>query len=434
MEKLMQYVWQHGLWIPGDLRTVDGRRVSIIDRGWLNTDAGPDFFNAKIDIDGHIWAGNIEIHVSASDWHRHGHDGDPAYDSVILHVVGSDDCRVRRSNGEEIPQILMPCAPDFSERYNAMVFNSARTPACAAEIGSLPSIYISDWLTALAHTRLQRKAAKVRQLVDENHGNWRAAIYITLARALGFGVNSDAFEHLASLVPLKSLMKHADAPDAVEGLLFGQAGLIPEQGALGAPDSVDELYAANLRREYSFMVLKFGIKPPASPPAWRMARMRPQNFPHRRIATLASLIMPSFEVGYRLLNLRTEDEARSLFDVTLKGYWSHHYAFGSPASGSPRALGDGAVSTLIINVVAPVQYAYAEMYADEAMRERAVDMLYAMKPESNSIIRMFTAAGIPCRSALEGQALIELRRNYCELRKCLYCRIGHRMLAMKIRP
>ena len=119
MEKLMQYVWQHGLWIPGDLRTVDGRRVSIIDRGWLNTDAGPDFFNAKIDIDGHIWAGNIEIHVSASDWHRHGHDGDPAYDSVILHVVGSDDCRVRRSNGEEIPQILMPCAPDFSERYNA---------------------------------------------------------------------------------------------------------------------------------------------------------------------------------------------------------------------------------------------------------------------------------------------------------------------------
>lgn len=436
MEKLMQYVWQHGLWIPGELRTVDGRRVSVIDRGWLNSDAGPDFFNAKVEIDGHVWAGNVEIHVCASDWHRHGHDGDPAYDTVILHVVGTDDCRIVRRDGEEIPQIVMPCAPDFSERYNAMVNGgTADRPACAAELPGIPRIYVSDWLTSLAHTRLQRKADKVRALASEVfEGNWRSAVYVTLARALGFGTNGDAFERLARLVSLKSLMKHSDSLETVEGLLFGQAGLIPEKGALGPEDCSDEMYTAAIRREYEFMCRKFGIAKPVAPLGWKMSRMRPQNFPHRRIAALAAMVVPSFEIGYHILDVRTELEARDLFNVVLMGYWSHHYGFGTPAQGSPRAFGEAAVSTLVINVVAPVQYAYGEMYGDEAMCARASDLLDAMKPEGNSIIRMFAAAGIDCRSALESQALIELRREYCEHRKCLYCRLGRRLLAAKVKP
>lgn len=431
----MQYVWQHGLWIPGELRTVDGRRVRVIDRGWLNSDAGPDFFNAKIEIDGRVWAGNVEIHVRASDWHRHGHDSDHAYDSVILHVVARDDCRICRSNGEEIPQVVMECAPDFDKRYKAMVCNVAESPACAAELRGISEIYVSDWLTSLAHTRLQRKADKVKALVcDTFGGNWRAAVYVTLARALGFGTNGDAFERLAHLVPLKSLMKHSDSLETVEGLLFGQAGLLPEPGSVGPCDSVDELYIANLWREYRFMMLKFGIRPPVAPLGWKMARMRPQNFPHRRIAALAAMVVPSFEIGYRIMDVASEAEARGLFDIALMGYWSHHYSFGSVAGGSPRALGENAVSTLIINVVAPVQYAYAEMYSDDAMRSRAVEMLDSMKPESNSITRLFTGAGVRCRSALEGQALIELRRQFCEPRKCLYCRLGRRILAAKVKP
>ncbi len=431
----MQYVWQHGLWIPGDLRTVDGRRVRVIDRGLLNRDAGPDFFNAKVEIGGRLWAGNVEIHVRASDWHRHGHDADPAYSSVILHVVGRDDARISRpGGGGEIPQIVMDCAPDFHSRYKEMVFGTGPL-VCASELPSVPSIYVSDWLASLALGRLQRKAARVRSLVDEVfEGNWRAAVYVTLARALGFGVNSDAFERLARLVPLKSLMKHSDSIDTVEGLLFGQAGLIPEPGALGEPDSLDELYASTLRREYAFMRLKFGIAPPAAPLGWKMARMRPPNFPHRRIAALASMVVPSFELGYRIMDVASFDDAAALFSMPLRGYWSHHYSFGTPASGSPAAFGASAINTLIINVVAPVQYAYGEMYGHEDMMSRAVNLLDAMKPESNSIIRLFASAGIPCRSALESQALIELRREYCEPRKCLYCRLGHRLLAAKVKP
>ncbi len=430
----MQYVWQHGLWIPGDLRTVDGRRVRVIDRGWLNTDAGPDFFNAKIDIDGRVWAGNVEIHVRASDWMRHGHHTDPAYDSVVLHVVGADDARVCRSNGEEIPQIVMDCAPDFDRRYRDMVFAPADL-ACAAALSSIPGIYISDWLTSLAMARLQQKADKVRALVSDTfRGDWRSAVYLTLARALGFGTNGDAFERLGRLVPLRSLVKHSDSLETVEGLLFGQAGLIPEAGAVGASDSVDELYAATLRREYAFMARKFGIQPPAAPLGWKMARMRPQNFPHRRIAALAALVVPSFELGYRILDVTDAAEAAGLFCVPLRGYWSHHYCFGTPASGSPSAFGTAAINTLIINVVAPVQYAYGEMFGSDELCARAVGLLESMKPEDNKVVRLFGSHGVPCRSALDSQALIRLRRDYCEPRKCLYCRIGHRILASKVKP
>ena len=111
MEKLMQYVWQHRLYASDDMVTNDGRRVRVIDTGMLNTDAGPDFFNAKVEIDGRLWAGNVEMHVRASDWRRHGHDSNRAYDSVILHVVEKDDAPVYRTNGERIPRFQPQLQP-----------------------------------------------------------------------------------------------------------------------------------------------------------------------------------------------------------------------------------------------------------------------------------------------------------------------------------
>lgn len=171
----MQYVWQHRLWIPGQLRTTDGRRVCIVDQGVLNNGSGPDFFNAKINIDGHAWAGDVEIHVRASDWHRHGHDGNPAYDSVVLHVVGVSDCTIVRSDGELIPQIVMPCSPDFRRRYDAMVNNPHDELPCARELPGLPQIYISDWINSLAHERLYTKSDRVLQYVQHSGGDWRNA-------------------------------------------------------------------------------------------------------------------------------------------------------------------------------------------------------------------------------------------------------------------
>lgn len=424
----MQYVWQHRLWIAGSLRTEDGRRVSIIDQGLLNKGAGPDFFKASVKIDGQEWVGDIEIHVRASDWHRHGHDGDPAYDSVVLHVVGVSDCRICRRNGEEIPQLTMPCSPDFSQRYHALVNNPLGDLPCAAEVGSLPHIYLSDWLTSLAYERLYHKTDRILATYQDSDGDWRNTAYITTARALGFKTNSDPFERLARALPLRRLMKHRDSPPAVEGMLFGMAGLLDAQ--TDNPDG----YVQQMLAEYKFMMAKFGMEPPESL-GWKMARMRPHNFPHRRLATLAEMVMyDGFALAHKVPEVQTVDQARDLFRFELRGYWSRRFNFGDENCHTVRALSEDSINILVINVVVPLMYAYGLIYGQDNYTERAMELLRQVKAENNYITRIFQAAGLPCNDAFTSQAMIELRTNYCENRKCLYCRIGHRLLAAKVAP
>ena len=422
----MQYVWQHRLWVAGQLRTSDGRRVTVVDQGRLNSDAGPDFFNAKVSIDGEMWAGDVEIHVRASDWHRHGHDGDPAYDSVVLHVVGVSDCTVTRSDGSPIPQLTMPCSPDFHHRYNAMVNNPYGELPCARELAGVPDIFVRDWINALAHERLYTKSDRVLGYVAESGGDWRNAAYITLARALGFKTNSEPFERLARSLPLRRLMKHRDSPEAVEGMLFGMAGLLDAQ--TGNPDH----YVQRMIQEYRLMAAKFQMKPPQGL-GWKMARMRPQNFPHRRLAYLAALMHDGFVPGHAV-NVETLEEARSLFRLDLKGYWSRRYSFDSETSPTVRAISDRMIDSLVINMVIPVLHAYGVAHDDDRRTERAVEMMQRIKGEDNVYTRLFDSLGIKCGDAYTSQALIQLRTEYCDSRKCLYCRIGHRLLAARVAP
>ncbi len=423
----MQYVWQHRLWLPADMKTVDGQRIEVIDQGLLNTNAGPDFFNAKVRIGERVWVGNIEIHVKASDWLRHHHDTDPAYDSVILHVVGVDDMRIQRKAGGEIPQLVMLCARDFSDRYNAMVNNPLSELPCSREIATLPHIYITDWLTSLAYERLYRKTERVLATLQRLNGDWASTVYVTLARALGFSTNGDAFERLALSLPLRIMLKHRTSLESVEGLLFGQAGFLDD-----LPDDID-YYVTRMKEEYTFLSTKFGIQR-AGNLGWRMSRMRPQNSPHRRIATLAAMIYNGFPISSMVFDLQTMDEARQLFDLELRGYWSTRINFNSKMTTGVRALSETSIDILIINVVVPLLHAYGQTFGDKDRMERATDLLQSLKPEHNSIITLFTSAGIECPDAMHSQALIELRNEYCQARKCLYCRIGHRLLAAKVKP
>ncbi|MCM1066736.1 MAG: DUF2851 family protein [Muribaculaceae bacterium] len=426
MERLMQYVWQHRLWLPADMTTTDGRRVDVLDPGLLNTNAGPDFFNAKVRIGGRMWVGNVEIHVRASDWHRHGHHTDSAYDSVVLHVVERDDAGVTRTNGESIAQVVMPCAANFSEVYHAMVNNPVAELPCADYLPALPRVYITDWLASLAFERLFAKAARVEELAGRFSGDWGQAIYVAFARALGFSINSDAFERLALATPLRQLMRHRDSLVTIEGALFGQAGFLDNL----PDDGPDADYIASLREEHAFVSHKYGLARPVSP-AWRMGRMRPQNFPYRRVATLAAMISHNFEIGYKLLHVSNIDEARALFDLELSGYWARRFNFGPESSRSAKAFSAASVNTLIINVVAPTLHAYGTATGRDELCHRAVDILESLPPEDNSIVRLFASAGVAAPDAFASQALIELRRSYCQPRKCLYCRIGHRYLAEK---
>ncbi len=424
----MQYVWQHRLWLAPDMRTVDGRVVQVIDPGLLNTDAGPDFFNAKIRIDGRTWVGNVEIHVRASDWFRHHHDSDPAYDSVILHVVDRDDMPVRRrgSSSEIIPQLIMPCAPDFADRYAAMINHPASELACADRLASIPPIYVNDWISALAYERVYEKSDRALSLHSRFTGDWEETCYVTLARALGFGINADAFQRLALSLPLRALRKHSDSLPALEAILFGQAGLLDSLTDLSHP------YLSRLVTDYRFYAAKFGLQQPQSL-GWKMSRMRPQNFPHRRIALLAAMLHGGFRLMSRLLAVTTPDEAAALFSAGLSGFWHEHYTFSGAPVSAPASLSRASIHLLVINVVVPLLHAYGQSTGSDTHVARAFSILQALAPERNSIVALFSRAGIPCPDAFTSQALLRLRRSYCETRKCLYCRLGHRILASQAR-
>lgn len=424
MERLMQYVWQQRLWPQSEMRTVDGRRVQVIDPGKLNNDAGPDFFNAKVIIDGEMWAGNIEIHVRASDWHRHKHDDDESYDSVILHVVDKDDAVIRRKNGEIIPQMRMPCATDLNKHYGDLTGRADIDLPCAATIKEMPRLYLTDWIATLAYERLYEKAERIEEWRSRFSGDWEQACYVTVARCLGFGTNGEPFERLALSLPLIFIGKHSDSLTSIEALLFGQSGLL----SIAPTDS----YADRLKTEYEFLGKKFGLKPPSNL-GWKMARMRPANFPHRRIAVLAALLHGGFRMMTRILEVKNPDEALNLFTPPLSRYWETRYTFGTQGQRILSSMSRASATIMTINVVIPLLLAYGNATGDTALTDRAIEMTHMIKPENNSIISLFEKTGIKVEDAFTTQALIQLRKNYCEKRKCLFCRVGHRKLSAHAR-
>lgn len=421
----MQYVWKHRLWRSEDMVTNTGKKVRVVDPGLLNTDAGPDFFNAKIEIDGHMWVGNVEMHYRATDWKRHHHDSDKAYDSVILHVVAKDDAPVHRTNGELIPQLVLEVSPQFNADYASLVGATIEVP-CATKIKQVPHLTIVEWVEGLAFERLHGKVERIHQLLDSFNGSWEDVCYVTLARNFGFGINNDAFERLARRTPLRLLGKHSDSVLQIEALLFGQAGMLDAQ-----KPGMDSYYN-QLCTEYAFLSNKFQLTP-MEKESWKLFRIRPQNFPYRRIAMLAQFIEGGFRMMNRILEAEGEKEMRALFEVELSGYWIKHYTFGKPNERATATLSRSSIDIILINTVAPLLYAYGELTGNYEMTDKAIKLLEDLRAESNSIVSHFVAYGIDCPDALTSQALVQLKREYCDARKCIYCKIGHHLLSKAAR-
>lgn len=424
MEKLMQYVWNYRLWnhlVP--MKTVDGQTVRVIDNGRINHDSGPDFFNAKVCIDGETWAGNVEIHVKASDWFRHHHDQDPAYDSVILHVVQVDDAEIRRSNGQPIPQMVLQCDPNIGQYFNALTGNRIDRLPCGSIIHEIPSVYITNWLHRMGIERLMAKTERIRTLLRQTSGDHDQVAYATIARALGTSINGESFQGLAMSTPLNLLYRCSDIPLTIEAILFGQARMLDSD--------IRDMYYESLQREYRFQQHKNGLRP-SEAVNWKMSRMRPPALPHRRIALLARLIGERRATAEALLGIRDADDARRVFEVPLSEYWQTHYTF-SPTQQTmmPHSLGTATLNMLIINAVVPFQYATGISSRRNDLAERAVDMLSTIPRENNRIVNTFTDCGIDCPDAFTSQALIQLNNEYCNARKCMYCTIGYRWLASK---
>lgn len=418
----MHYVWQNRLLPSSGLSTADGRSLRVINPGQYNNDAGPDFFNAAIEIDGQKWAGNVEIHVKASDWVRHHHHDDPAYDTVILHVVGVDDMVIRRSDGSPIPQFVMACNAGLNARFHSLTDFAVDALPCAAAIAGMPRLYVTDWLTSLAYERLYAKVDRIYDILKAYNGSWNETAYIVFARALGFGTNAEPFERLARATPLRMMRKHTDSIVVMEAILFGQAGMLPRPGVSSDP------YVGMLATEYQFFAAKFGLRRPENL-GWKLSQMRPQNFPFRRIAYMANLLAGFPHFISSMLSVKSMDEMVEMLQFPLQGYWAHHLTLGGNKVENITTMSRASINILIINAIIPLAYAYATEMGEHGRAESVAAMLQEIPAEHNRITAMFANAGIKISDAFTSQAVIELRREYCEKRKCLYCRIGHRHLA-----
>jgi hypothetical protein len=418
-EKFLQYLWQHRLFDTQNLTTDEGEAVEIINTGKANTDAGADFFNAKLKIGGTLWAGNVEIHLRSSDWHRHKHDTNKAYDSVILQAVETIDCPVFRSSGEKIPQICMKIPTAMQQRYDEL---SQQKPAvrCTGHLTQLDALFVHSFLDNLLTERLLQKSEAIFALLQESKNDWEEAFYITLARNFGFGTNSDAFERLAKSLPQTSLGKHKDNLMQLEALLFGQAGLLEYP--------VDE-YSITLKKEYDFLRSKFNLSPLDSS-LWKLLRLRPVNFPHIRLAQFAALAHRSSKLFSKIIENPKIKQLHELFAAEPSDYWETHYLFGTKSVKRSKRLGRTAINTILINTVAPFLFCYGKIKQKSNYQDAALNLLKQLPPEKNAIVEEWAAAGIKASSAFDTQALLQLRKSYCDDKKCIYCRIGHRVLTI----
>jgi hypothetical protein len=414
-------VWKHKIFPLNELTTTTGQRLEIIDTGLSNRDAGPDFFNAKIKLDGVLWVGNIEIHTHSSDWFKHGHHQNPVYDNVILHVATHIDAEVHRNNGETIPQLQLACPEYIRENFKELS-NTDKYPPCYRIVPSLSKLTIHSWMSALQMERFEQKNAHLIERLRFCNNHWEDAFFITLARNFGFSLNAEAFEEWAKHIPLRAIDKHRDNLFQVEAFFFGQAGI------LGDIDG-DEYYL-RLKREYEYLAHKFELSP-MDVTRWRFLRLRPNNFPHVRIAQLANLYHRSYGLLSQLMEKETLKEVRDLLRGGTSEYWLNHYTFGGCSPAYPKTLSDSSLNLIIINTVVPFLYAYGIHRGKEKLCSRATAFLEGLKPENNYIIRMWSECGLKVSHAGDSQALIQLKKEYCDKKKCLYCRIGYEYLKRK---
>ena len=395
-EIVLHYIWEHCLWAGFEQYTTDGKKVEILSVGEHNRDAGPDYSHARIRIDGHEWVGNIEIHVCASDWTKHHHHLDKAYDNIILHVVRTADKPIYNSKGELVPQCELNYPSD--KDYLSALFESAQRMdsaiariGCAEQLLHDPRLLTEGWRKTLLCKRLECKRASITRLLEITKGSWEHALYISLARNFGFHTNSVPFEELAINTPLSCLQKHRNSLFQLTALLLGQAGLVQEP---------------ELQKEYDFLRVKFDLTP-LEGSIWKHARLRPQNSPELRIRQFAQLMHQSENLLSKILDTDDLKELEVLFAV-------------------PQ-MGKSSVDILLINTVIPYKYAYALHQNNPVKAEQALRLMEKIPAENNTIVRQWRVLGQEVKNAADTQALLHLYQNYCQHHECINCEVGYKI-------
>jgi hypothetical protein len=421
-EEFLHYIWKYSLYGQDKLISDQNEKIEVIENGWHNEDAGPDFFNAKIKIDETIWAGNIEIHIHSSDWYKHNHHTDKAYDNVILQVVLEHDKKIYRTNGTLIPTIEISFDKGLLENYQKLL-NSEQWIPCQNEIFQISHMTHVFWIDKLGVERLESKYNQINETLAQNKNDWETTFYQKLARNFGFKINAVPFELLARSLPIEYLSKCKDNPFQIEALLFGQAGFLEK-------NLTDNTYFTELTKEYIYLRKRFNLTPIENH-LWKFSKLRPSNFPTIRIAQFAKLIYRSSRLFSRIIEIENLNKIYDLFNIELKGFWHNHYTFQKESISRNKKLGNQAIVTLIINTIVPFLFIFGEKKNKQEFKDKAIRFLNELPPEHNNITKKWKKLGIHQENAYQTQALIHLKNQYCDQKKCLDCEIGNQIINRK---
>lgn len=420
-EDFLHFIWQYRLYGAQKLFTTVGAEIKILQQGTVNSNAGPDFSNAKLIINKITWAGNVEIHIKASDWLLHQHQNDSAYENVILHVVYESDQQICRKDGTPIPTLVLKGLFDLKlvEKYQNLITSANNFP-CQKQIADVDEFIISQFLVRVLVERLAKKSIEVDDKVKEMKGDWDETLYHFMAKSFGFKINAIPMEMLAQSLPQQLFAKHKDNPLQIEALIFGQAGFLDQ--------TFKDKYPQELKREYQFLKRKYNLKS-IDISLWKFMRMRPQNFPTLRLAQFAALIVNSNHLFSKILTIKDYKNSAQLFqNLPVNPFWENHYHFNKKAQNVSSQLGKGSIDNILINTLSLFLFAYGRAMDQHNFETRAFYLLENLPSEDNAVIQQFKDAGVNIKTALNSQALLQLKKYYCNEKKCLNCAIGIKIL------
>jgi hypothetical protein len=421
-EDYLHYCWKFSKFSNLNFKTIDGQEVTILNKGNHNHDSGPDFLEAKIKIDDTLWAGHVEIHVNSSDFDKHKHQNDKAYNNVILHVVYNHDKDILTQNGTSIPTLELKShiSQEHLSRYENFIRHK-QPILCQNSLHEVPQFVVSSWMERLILNRLESKTERIFLELEQTKGDWEEVFYRIILKYFGMKVNGDAMIDLAHILPISIIRKESNSLTKVEALFFGQAGFLNEM------ESTD-VYGSELRSEYMYLKQKYQLYTMKAA-QWRFSKLRPPNFPTIRLAQLSVLFATNQYLFQSIKDKINYSDLCQLLDVKPSEYWENHYQFGVLSkSKTSNRIGTMLLHNIVINVIVPIAFAYGQSIGDDSYKEYALDLLQNTKPEENNITKSWKTVGLPMNSAQETQASIELYTNYCAHKKCLQCQIGNFLL------
>ncbi|UPZ17673.1 DUF2851 family protein [Flavobacterium humidisoli] len=418
-EDFLHYIWKFKKFDSLNLKTVQGELITILKTGDYLELAGPDFFNAHIEIGSQKWAGNVEIHLKSSDWYLHNHEKDPAYKNVILHVVWENDTAIFRENNIEIPVLVLKdyVSKEIIENYKSLV--SAKTWIfCEKQLKNIDRFVFKNWQERLFFERLERKSKFIAQLLEETNQDWEAVLFCLLAKNFGLNTNGNSFLQISMAIPFSVIRKESFEIENLEALLFGAAGLLEVEK--------EDVYFKDLKFRYFYLLHKYQIEKTYTEPL-QFFKLRPDNFPTIRLSQLAALYHKYQNLFSKIIDLKSVDAVYRLLSVSASSYWQNHYQFDKESPKKSKTLSKSFIDLLIINTIVPLQFTYSNIMG-ESISEDLIDFMNEVTSEKNVIMDKFNSFGIKSKTAFESQTLLELKNKYCEHKACLKCAIGLELL------